>query len=106
MRKWEEEADANLDQHIVISIQNLAKQYDLNKVILFGSRATKTNWERSDIDLMVSVGDSSVMLEFREALEKLRTLLIFDVVNEKAYNYSVELEHDIMRDGVILYEKV
>lgn len=47
----------DLAQPILEGIIVLAKQYDIQKVILFGSRARGDNWERSDIDLDVCGGD-------------------------------------------------
>ena len=105
MRLWSQESDANLDRGIVLKICNLAKGLDMNKVVLFGSRATKMNGERSDIDLMISEKNASVKAAFINGLEDINTLLIFDVVNEKSYNFSHALEQEIKRDGVILYEK-
>ena len=80
----------------------LAKKHGVRKVILFGSRARGDNRERSDIDLAVSGGDIG---EFREAVdEKTWTLLMFDVVNLDR-GISAELQAEIDRDGVVLYEK-
>lgn len=47
----------NIPERVEKEIIQLAKQYDIQKVILFGSRARGDNWERSDIDLAVSGGD-------------------------------------------------
>ncbi len=72
-------------------------------MILFGSRARGDNSERSDIDLAVSGGNA---LDFYyDVEEKVRTLLMFDVV-ELDRGISTELQAEIERDGVILYEKV
>ena len=81
----------------------LAKKHGLKKVILFGSRARGTNYERSDVDLAVSGGDT---LNFSfDVDEETNTLLMFDVVNLDEH-VSEELLSDIKRDGVMLYEKV
>ena len=69
----------NIPERVEKEIIQLAKQYDIQKVILFGSRARGDNWERSDIDLAVSGGDIprfSLDLD-----EEVWTLLLFDVVN-------------------------
>lgn len=72
-------------------------------MILFGSRARGTNGERSDIDLAVSGGDP---LNFYYDLEEeVRTLLFFDVVDLDR-GISSELQREIDRDGVVMYEKV
>ncbi|MDO4166476.1 MAG: nucleotidyltransferase domain-containing protein [Eubacteriales bacterium] len=107
MRVWKDVQDANLDEKIVQQIRDVGRKFDLNRIILFGSRATKKNWERSDIDLCLDIDDSELYLDVIEALEnEVQTLLIFDVCNKNRFNYSLALDQEIQRDGVILYEKV
>lgn len=106
MRKLEHFNDVNLSPEIIIDIQELGKRYSISQVVLFGSRARKTNGKKSDIDLMISTPDSTVQLDFIDSLEEIDTLLMFDVVNRKSFNYSSDLHEEIMRDGVILYEEV
>ena len=93
----------NLAKPILESIISLAKQYHIQKVILFGSRARGDNWERSDIDLAVRGGDTT-----RFALdvdEVIPTLLMFDVVDLDC-PVQPELLDSIRKEGVTLYEKV
>ena len=106
MKKLERDSDVNLSSEIILGIQELGKKYDIEQIVLFGSRARKTNWERSDIDLMISTFDSKTQVDFIDSLEELNTLLMFDVVNRRSFNYSLDLDMEIKRDGVILYEKV
>lgn len=92
----------NLNGRVEREIIALAKKYGVKKVILFGSRARGDNRERSDIDLAVSGGDIG---EFADAAnEETWTLLMFDVVNLDS-GISAELQAEIDRDGVVLYEK-
>lgn len=91
---------------IISAIQKLGEKYGMEEIVLFGSRARKTNWERSDIDLRISTFDSELHLDFVDSLNELDTLLMFDVVNRRSFNYSSALNQEIERDGVILYEKV
>lgn len=93
----------HLSERVVKDIAMFAKKHDIRKVILFGSRARGDHCERSDIDLAVSGGN---VLDFYYDLEeKAWTLLLFDVVNLDR-GISEELQAEIGRDGVILYEKV
>jgi predicted nucleotidyltransferase len=88
---------------VIEDIKTLAEKCNVNKVILFGSRARGTNHSRSDIDLAIEGGDTT---EFKlSADEEIWTLLFIDVVvlND---NTSQELLDEIKRDGVVLYEKV
>lgn len=48
----------NLSQSVMDSISDFARQCNLDKVILFGSRARDTYRERSDIDLAIQGGDT------------------------------------------------
>lgn len=93
----------NLNTDIQNQIITQAKKYQIDKVILFGSRARGDNKEKSDIDLAVTGGN---ITEFRLAVDdEVRTLLMFDVVNldepvQKPLLQSIESE------GVVLYEKI
>ena len=81
----------------------LAKKYNLNKVILFGSRARGDYKLRSDIDLAVSGGDC---IRFSlDVQEMTSTLLFFDVVNLDG-TVQKELLESIEKEGVCLYEKI
>ena len=48
----------DLPEHARADILKLAERHGVKDVILFGSRATGRNWERSDIDLAVRGGDT------------------------------------------------
>lgn len=93
----------DLPQRILKSIQNLAQEHGIQKVILFGSRARGDNRERSDIDLAIQGGDT---LHFTLDMEdKVPTLLFFDVVNlDEAV--QPELSESIQKEGKVLYEKI
>ena len=93
----------NLDKRVEDDIVRIAKKSNVKKVILFGSRARGTNSERSDIDLAISGGNA---LEFYyDVEEKAHTLLMFDVVDLDK-GISEELQAEIKKDGVILYEEI
>ncbi len=93
----------DLPERVLQDIVKAAKKYDIEKVILFGSRARGDNRERSDIDLAVSGGN---ITEFTFGIEdEVWTLLMFDVVNLDR-PVQPELLAEIDRDGVVLYEKV
>ena len=92
----------NVNDRVVRDIRRFAKERDVDKVVLFGSRARGTNAERSDVDIAVSGGDFDAF--YFDVKEKLHSLLMFDIV-ELDRGISMELEEEIKRDGVILYEK-
>ena len=92
-----------IKRDVITEIIDIAKKYDIQKVILFGSRARGTFQEKSDIDLAISGGNYG---QFRLAVEEeTSTLLKFDVVNlDKCA--SSELLAVIEKEGIILYEKI
>lgn len=92
----------NLPDRVLQDIKKYAELYGIKKVILFGSRARGTHSERSDIDIAVSGGNTA---EFSlEIDEQTHTLLMFDVVDFDGH-ISEELQKEIERDGIVIYEK-
>lgn len=92
----------NLDGRLEREIISQAKIFGVKKIILFGSRARRTNRERSDIDLAASGGD---VFSFAEAVdENVQTLLSFDIVNLDEI-VDEDFQAEIERDGIILYEE-
>lgn len=84
-------------------IKELAVKYDIQKVILFGSRARGDYRDQSDIDLAVKGGKGNLFAI--DVDETTSTLLMYDVVNlDKAV--QPELMESIEREGIIIYEKV
>lgn len=74
------------------------------KVVLFGSRARGDNLPKSDID--IAVAGCRDFRHFSYLIdEHLDTLLDIDAVNLDE-SLSQSLLDEIVRDGVILYEKV
>ncbi len=93
----------DLPEHVEREIIKYAEIHGIQKVILFGSRARGTNRERSDVDIAVSGGN---IRDFRFDLEEeAQTLLMFDVV-DLDHHISDELQKEIERDGVVIYEKI
>ncbi len=92
----------NIPDRVLREIRFFAGKYDIDKIILFGSRARGTHAERSDIDIAVCGGDFDAF--YWSIKEKTHSLLCFDVVD---YNRSAgdELKKEIMGDGIVIYEK-
>ncbi len=92
----------NIPARVYRDIVTFAQRNNIQKVILFGSRARGTHAERSDVDLAVQGGDFDSF--YWEIKEKAHTLLSFDVINMNE-KISEDLKREIERDGVVLYEK-
>ena len=92
-----------IQQKIIDEIIELAKKNQVEKVILFGSRARGDYKVRCDIDLAFQGGNSSCFI--LDVDEETSTLLEFDVIDlDKPI--QEELLESINREGVLLYEKI
>ena len=92
-----------IKEQVINEIIDLAKKHNIEKVILFGSRARGDYHRASDIDLAV-YGEN--ITEFALDVEDVTsTLLTFDVVDMKK-EIQKELAESIKKEGQILYEKI
>lgn len=95
--------DFGIGESVLNEIRVLAEKHEIDKVILFGSRARGDNWEKSDIDLAVLGGDFN---QFSlDVDEETSTLRLFDFVNLSGW-VSPALLSEIKKDGIVLYEKI
>lgn len=98
----------NLKLNIIKEINDIASRYrEIEKIVLFGSRARGDNFERSDIDLAVVSSSTGFKdsFEFKYELEtQTNTLLKFDITIIGEHVDKVLLKQ-LNEDGVIIYEK-
>lgn len=88
---------------VIEEIIELAQKYNVEKVILFGSRARGDFKERSDIDLAFKGGNGSYFAV--DVDEETSTLLKFDIIDlDKPIRN--ELIDSINKEGIVLYEKI
>lgn len=95
--------ETGIKEIVLEEIRNYAKQFNIKKVILFGSRARGDYKAKSDIDLAVSgenISAFSIMVD-----ENTSTLLKFDIVNLDA-SVQQELLQSIEEEGIVIYEKI
>lgn len=94
----------NLEKRIIEQIIEISSKHkNINKVILFGSRARGDNSPKSDIDLAI-YADGNIA-EFIEDVEiNTRTLLEFDFsdMNVTCDEFFIE---QVEKEGIIIYEK-
>lgn len=93
----------NIPERVLKDIAVFAIKHDIQKIVLFGSRARGTHRERSDIDIAVSGGDADAF--YWDIKENVHSLLSFDIVDLDS-GASEDLKKEIEKDGVILYGKV
>ena len=88
---------------VIQEICELAQKHQIEKVILFGSRARGDYKRASDIDLAVSGGD---ILRFAlDVEEETLTPLKYDVINLDG-KIQEELRRVIQEEGRVLYEEI
>lgn len=88
---------------VIDEIRILARKYDVNKVILFGSRARGDFKKTSDIDLAVEGGEFAKFA--LDVEEETSTLLEYDII-DLCREMQLPLREAILREGKVLYEKV
>lgn len=88
-------------------LQNILKNFEVKKAILFGSYAKNTPTPKSDIDLVIDSEGKLLNIYFYGLLEDLvqalqKNIDLFEISeiqrNSKIYN-------DIQNEGVVIYEK-
>ena len=89
------------NDEIAIMMEPFAVKHNLDKLILFGSRAQGCNDERSDIDLAV-VGGNYTAFKY-DVNDNARTLLMFDIVDYD--RVSPRLKGEIDTYGQLIYKK-
>ena len=92
-----------ISEKLLEEICSLAREYEIEKVILFGSRARGDQKRTSDVDLAVLGGNVSGFAAAAE--EETSTLLEFDVVNLGGI-VQEELLEAIREEGKTLYEEI
>ena len=91
-----------LPNRVLNNIRSFAEKHNVQKVILFGSRARGTHTERSDIDIAVVGGNFDAF--YWDIKDNTHSLLIFDIINMDDFT-SDDLRKEIDKDGITIYEK-
>ncbi len=95
--------NTGIKEQLIQELKSIAEKCNIEKIILFGSRARGDFKERSDIDLAI-LGEKTDKFSIL-ADEETSTLLKYDIVD---LNKPVqeELLESIKKEGIVLYEKV
>lgn len=85
---------------------NEFKKANIEKVILFGSRARNDYKYNSDIDLAIifTSNDNDNYIKILTKLENLNTLYKFDIIDYSKIT-NIKLKDEIDKDGKIIYIK-
>ncbi|MBR5940299.1 MAG: nucleotidyltransferase domain-containing protein [Neisseriaceae bacterium] len=92
----------NIPDSVFREIISFAKQHNLNKIVLFGSRACGKHTPKSDIDIAIYGGDFDAF--YWDVKQNIHSLLSFDIIKADA-QLSDDFANEIKNNGVILYEK-
>lgn len=87
-------------------IAKAKSQLDVNKIVLFGSRARDDFKHGSDIDLAFYYPESQASRWARfavEVSEDMNTLITFDLVDARTANQ--DLSDSISKEGITIFEK-
>ncbi len=91
-----------IKQVVLDELTSIAERYNIEKLILFGSRARGDFRRTSDIDLAVSGGDFARFV--LDVEEETSTLLKYDFVDLDR-KVQEELLRSIEKEGVVIYKK-
>lgn len=94
---------SGIKEVVLQTIIEKARKYDIQQVILFGSRARGDFHETSDIDLAVRGGNNELFA--LEVEEETYTLLKYDIVDLEK-NVQPELQKAIEEEGILIYEEI
>lgn len=94
-----------IEEKVWVEIINTFKNIsEVEKAILFGSRAKGTYKKTSDIDLAIEFSDSNKKLLLIRKLDEIRCILKFDVLDINKIE-NEKLINNIKNDGKIIYKK-
>lgn len=95
--------ETGIREQVIYEICSLAQKYNIQKVILFGSRARGDYRRTSDIDLAVQGGEFEKFA--LDVDEETSTLLKYDII-DLSRELQPELLESIQKEGIIIYEKI
>lgn len=101
-----DEARYGLSRASLEKLQAVFRQYpEIERVILFGSRADSTYRDGSDIDIAVSGNiNFDLILKIRVMLDSQNLPYKIDLLDYNSISEPV-LKHEIDKKGILLYEK-
>lgn len=92
---------------LICNIKNIFSNYPIKKAFIFGSRAKGTYRKNSDIDIAILADDninSTTLNMIRNELEKLNTVLCFDVI-DFSNTSKPTLQENILKEGILIYDR-
>lgn len=93
----------NIDKELLAIIIKVLKKYDVEKAVLFGSRARGDNRENSDIDIAFYTDNKEVFHFLKDEMDQIDTILKIDLFDAKNIKKQPLLD-GIKKDGITIYE--
>lgn len=94
-----------IDNRLKLELQRIFKKYaEIEKVVLFGSRARQDNKYNSDVDLCLFGEHINhlVLAKVNLDIDEINTPLSFDILSFNELS-KIELIENILREGVDIY---
>lgn len=92
---------------VLNDIKKIALNYkNINKIVLFGSRARGDNTDKSDYDIAVFAAmDYSDECRFKDDIDNIETFYKIDILFVKERHIGTDIYKNIMNDGVIIMDR-
>ena len=94
-----------IEDKLKIELENIFKEYsEIEKVVLFGSRARQDNKYNSDIDLCLFGNQITHLIHAKVVMDidEINTPLSFDILNFNELNKEKLIEN-IKNEGIVIY---
>ena len=100
-------------------IKKILKKYKIDKAYLFGSYARGEATKNSDIDIMISKGELSTLIELSKLASEIEEILNkqVDIITEESYTEDIKYDkstslilakkifyNEILKERVLIYE--
>ena len=96
-----------IEEKLKLELENIFKKYkEIEKVVLFGSRARQDNKYNSDIDLCLFGENITHLIQAKVTMdiEEINTPLSFDILNFNELNKQKLIEN-IKNEGIVIDRK-
>ena len=95
-----------MDIEVLNDLKQIAMKYNIEKIILFGSRAREDYSQTSDYDIAIFKSNLTPIEKamFNDDIEELNTLKKIDVIFVDE-DLTDEFANNIKKEGVIIYEQ-
>lgn len=91
---------------VIKSLREIGRKYNIDKVVLFGSRARNDHSQSSDYDIAITNRRKDVKYHILEEIEEIDTLCKIDVIFLNDLDGDELIIENIRRDGIVIMDKL